>query len=434
MSQLEGYDAALVISDTHVGLPPEKEVFQDDLEDFIAYLAANPTIKIQSEEGDFAFERPRAIVLLGDFLDLWDGRPEVLPGFISDFGLTLTEIADVFYLRGNHDYVIPDIPSAFKLGDKNSFQICENLVLELGGRACFFIHGHQFMSAFGSTSLKIESYVNPYYSIIQSFFSRFTHDRGREIMLALTSAFLGILVIIGLGDFSAVKFSIPIWLIFFLGLLLPVGAVTAWRLVQKPLWRFIVRIFDDHLKFLRGSLRGDTIDYLTGDSKPITRWFTGHDRGQSEAKRAGFVCFGHTHIPEGPSQGIDESLKSITFLNTGSWVRPPPRQLQSYANKARGITRRFDKIDQWLLIVLIVAGIFLFKFALVPWGLFLLVAIVALSVEIVVVFGKSSYNRLPSSGIRSLAFIGLDLEGTWRSKLLYWDSTRRALSTTSGAA
>ena len=431
LSQYEQYGAALVISDTHVGLSPENEVFEADLEAFISYLSNNQVIKIQSEEGDFAFQRPKATVLLGDFLDLWDGRPEVLPSFISDFGRAFTEIADVFYLRGNHDYIIPDIPSALKLGTNgNRLQIRENLLLELGGKPCFFIHGHQFMSAFGSTSLKIESYVNPYYSIIESFFSRFTRGHGRAIMLALTFAFLGGIGLIGLAGFSIIKLSIPIWLVFLLGLLLPVGVASTWRSVQKPLWRFIMRIFDDQFKFLRGALRGDTIQYLTSDSKPIARWFAGDDKGQSEAKQAGFVCFGHTHIPEGPSQGTDGSLKNITFLNTGSWVRPPRRGLQSLAGKARDITRRYDKIDHWLLLVLIAAGIVLFELPQVLSGLFPLAAIVALlSGEIVVVFGKSSYRRLPSAGVRSLAFIGVDLAGTWRSELLYWDPKRKVLST-----
>src|SRR5712691_1873761 len=124
LSQDEPYSAALVISDTHVGLSPENEVFEADLEEFIRYLAANQIIKIQSVEGDFSFQRPKAVVLLGDLLDLWDGRPEVLPSFISDFGRAFTEIADVFYLRGNHDYIIPDIPSALRLdNDGNRFEI-----------------------------------------------------------------------------------------------------------------------------------------------------------------------------------------------------------------------------------------------------------------------------------------------------------------------
>lgn len=184
MSQARLYRAALVISDTHIGLP-EKQVFQEDFEDFVDYLASNQILNVKSEEGDFQIEVPKAIVLLGDFFDLWDGRYGKLPPFISNYARVFTEIADVFYLRGNHDYIIPNIEPR-SMPNLKRFQILEYLVLELGGRACFFIHGHQFMSAFGSTSLRIESYVNPFYSILESFLSRFSFGHGREILLALT--------------------------------------------------------------------------------------------------------------------------------------------------------------------------------------------------------------------------------------------------------
>mgnify|MGYP001057386414 CR=1 FL=1 len=421
------YDAAFVISDAHLGLPDD-EIFREDLEGFIDFLASNSTVQVNSHDGSFQVKVPNAIVLLGDFLDLWDGRLSNLPAFSAHSARVLTEMADVFYLRGNHDYIIPNItPEATP--SVNKFEICEYKVLELGGTSCFFIHGHQFMSAFGPASLKLESYVNPYYSMMESFFSRFSRGRGRQVLLSATALFLVLGMVLAIGQPVLSKLPgqamLALWILF--GVLLPVGIVTIWRLTQKMLWKTLVMILGDKINILRGAVRGDTIEYLTAPSRPISRWFKGNREGSAEARMARYVCFGHTHIPEGPSPGKDKNLYDVKFLNTGSWVRPPSKRWRDYAEKIRIYTRPYDKIDEYLVIIFaVLTTLSYLGFAISP--LLLLLGMALLLVEPVVVFGKSSFRRIPGVGLRSLAFIGKDVNGVWRAMPLCWDPGRRVLS------
>jgi hypothetical protein len=214
----------------------------------------------------------------------------------------------------------------------------------------------------------------------------------------------------------------------FFGLLLPISVATCWRWAQKTIFKGIALVFGEMYNRIRGAARGDTIGYLTGHSRPIYTWFEDGKKGSSEAKNAGFVCFGHTHIPDGPARGTDEKLKGIKFLNTGSWMRPPSQTKQALANASRSYTEWYDKWDQWAVIAyLVAAGAVLPSHLATLWvavgGAILLV------VETLVVVGKSSYRRLPGHGVRSLAFIGRDTSGTRREVLLYWDPRTNKLLT-----
>ncbi len=401
----EKYDSLLIISDTHVGLP-DKEIFREDFESFITFLATVANIQIEAAEGSFQIERPRAIILLGDFLDLWDGRLSELPSFSANFARLLTNIADVFYLRGNHDYIVPEIPAKFVTSNK--FEICEHKLMEVGGRKFFFIHGHQFMSAFGPISLRIESYMNPFYTMMEGFLSRFTKGHGKDV-LGLLTVFWGVLCLFFLFGYSSISSLSSqaiqsLWLIF--GLLFPVGFVTAWRVGQKRLWKFFTMIFGEIIGFLRGAARGDTIEYLTSTSKPIARWFKSDQSEQ--AKQAGTVVFGHTHIPEGPMRGSSEPLRGIIFLNTGSWMRPPTRDKFDVSERARRYTRFFDRFDEYVLILLAaITSVAMLGVTILLLPI-LIADLVMVPFETLVLLGKSSHRRLPNAGLRSLAFIGKD--------------------------
>ncbi len=443
----QAYDSVLVISDTHVGLP-EREIFGRDFEGFTDFLGYTPVLNVSSETENFQFELPKCIILLGDFLDLWDGKIPNFPKFVLDFARIFAEKADVFYLRGNHDYIIPDIPPK-GIQDMHTLEICESKLLEVAGAPCFFIHGHQFMSAFGTLSLKVESFFNPYYCLMENFFSRSrraqqnggTQGRGANVLKLLTvfDVVVGLAFLFGQRVLPTLPGQVisALWVLFWL--LFPLAFVTAWRLGQKALWKGISLILGEAIKGIRGAVRGDTIAYLTAPSMPISRWFEQNKEGAEEARKAGFVCFGHTHIPEGPLAGtdlkdIDERLRGITFLNTGSWMHPPSSQQAGYAHKARSYTSWFDKWDEYVA----------FPFSLIFIGLaslsylgverfplpILLPAVILSVAEILVAFGKSSYGRLPGRGLRSLAFIGKDANGIRRSVLLYWDPRSMKLSTT----
>jgi UDP-2,3-diacylglucosamine pyrophosphatase LpxH len=415
---------------------------------FVDFLASTSTFHVDSEESGFQFDFPRAIVLSGDFLDLWDGRISNMPDFIAKSARVLTEKADVFYLRGNHDYIAPKIEPKL-LPVMKKFEICESYkVLEIGGKPCFFIHGHQFMSAFGPWSLKLESFIDPYYTLMESFLSQLTRENGANTLKILTVLFVIVGALLGLGQPLLVSWPtstvLVLWVLF--GLLLPSAFVTIWRLVQKSLWKGISLILGDVINPLRGAVRGDTIDDLTKPSKPIWRWFEREkEKPVEQARKCGFVCFGHTHIPEGPMTrpmpdpsrttrlmpGTD-GLSGVTFLNSGSWMCPPSGRWQNLADKAKKYTRGYDKVDEFLVIPFSI--IFVLLVVLAYLGLIMLpipvlvLAIALLIVESVVALGKSSYPSIPGHGVRSLAFIGKDANGEWRSTLLYWDSERRQLS------
>ena len=422
------YDSVLVVSDTHIGLP-DSQIFRKDFEEFVRYLSQATLIDVDSEEGDFQFELPRAIILLGDFLDLWDGQLSRLPAFSADFGRALTVLCDVLYLRGNHDYIIPDIHPTLK--GPHEFEICEDKFIEVGGRKFLFIHGHQFMSAFGPLSVKIESFINPFYTMVENFFSRLTKGRGREVLEFLTVLAIILGLINWLGQPILTRLSpvakLSVWILF--GLLLPIADVSGWRVGQKTLYKMFTLIFGDLINSLRGATRGDTIEYLTSPSRPIFRWFQRDSKQSEEAKEAGFVIFGHTHIPEGPLPGNSPILHNVMFLNTGSWVRPPSQRSKDLSERLREFTRPVDRFDEWILLLLVGLNLVAyFTLRALPTPV-LIADVFFLSFEVMVAVGKSSYRRLPQAGSRSLAFIGRDVSGTFRTTLLYWNPATKRLST-----
>jgi len=424
----EKYDSVLVISDTHIGLPDE-EIYLEDFESFVTFLATSATIQVEAQEGNFQIKTPNAIVLVGDFIDFWDGRLAELPMFSATFARLLTELADIFYLRGNHDYIVPRVES--ELPTTKRFEICEHKLLEIRGKLFFLIHGHQFMSAFGQSSLKLESYVNPFYTVMETFFSRFTGGNGRYVLALLTvaSVVLGLLFWVGQALLTNLPSLVTQSLWLFFGLLLPVGFVTVWRVGQKTLWKFLTMIFGELMNSLRGAARGDTIEYLTSASKPISRWFEKPSEQSEQAKAAEFVVFGHTHIPEGPTRGSSETLHGTTFLNTGSWMRPPSKNRLNLSERARRYTRSFDRLDEYALVVLSALTVAASLGVAIPLLPVLTADLIMLPIEILVVLGKSSYRRLPKAGVRSLAFIGNDATGVFRTILLYWNPAKRTLST-----
>jgi len=414
----------------------DKEIYGNDLENFFDFLASTETLTIDSDKGKLEAQVPKAIIVLGDFLDLWDGSLAKLPKFTTDYARPLTEKADLYYLRGNHDYLVPNIQPRTGF-PRNKFEICEYKVLNIAGRSCFFIHGHQFSSWFGPLPLKIESYVNPYCTILEGFLSRLFWGHGRHILYALAVLFLGLCALFFSSYGTPILRSLTSEHILFLwmliGLLVPAAIVTIWRFLQKALWKLLVLIFQDLIKSLTGAVRGDTIKYLTSRSRPISRWFSRGERGSDDARKAEFVCFGHTHIPEPPQCGEDESLREITFMNTGSWVRPS-KGWADFASTIREYLRYYDWIDEYVVIgvvaLIVLAPLIIWfypRIAISPTLAMIFLALFAL-VEALVALGRSSYRRIPVDKVRSLVYIGKSPKEQWSAMLLYWDPQRRLLS------
>lgn len=411
---------------------PDRQVFREDFEEFIRFLASNQTLRVISRDGNLDVKIPGLVILLGDFVDLWDGDLSKLEAFLAQYARSLTENTTVFYLRGNHDYMIQDVNRA-PFGHMSSFEISDYKVLRIAGRSWFFIHGHQFMSAFGHISLAFESLINPYYSIIEWFLSRVSGGRGKQLTTVLTvvTVLLGFLLAFEPEQIGLVlrQANLYVWFWWIFGLLFGLGFVTAWRLFQKSVWKFLSMIFGETFDSIRGATRGDTIEYLTKASKPISRWFK-ESKLAKEARGSGLVCFGHTHIPEGPQHGKDEGLKDIVFLNTGSWVKPPLQRLRRSAEIARKITRPYDGLDQYVyaLSVLIVGISLTFPQWVSVYAAMALFTVSSL-IEIFVVLGKSSYRRIEKTQVRSLAFIGKEIKSDPPAVLLYWDPRTEVLST-----
>jgi UDP-2,3-diacylglucosamine pyrophosphatase LpxH len=456
-ARLDAYDSVLVISDAHIGLSDD-EVFGDDFKRFLKTVSSASTLDVVSTAGGFQFAFPGAIVLLGDFLDLWDGRISDMPSFLVESVRALTQKADVFYLRGNHDHIVPGIlpqhPPAV-----NRFEIQDEKSLRIGGRTCYFLHGHQFMPAFGSLSLKIESIINPYYTLMQSFLSH-PFRKGPEVIWAVTVLFFLISGALVFGQSALASWPTSILALFILfGLLLPLALVTAWRLLQKSLWRGLTLIVGDAFNRLRGAHRGDDIDYLTKPTRPISRWFERNKERLFEAGRPELICFGHTHIPEGPKYGNDvfcyahagtyqapkpgdDRCSEVRFLNPGSWMLPPDRRNarrarwpKAMAGWAPVIKRStYEKLNLVLVMLLTaflaLSVVFAFRGSTSLLILFLPPAVALLVFEVFVALGKSSYRKIPERkvGVRSLAFIGQDTKGAWRETLLYWNQITGELS------
>jgi hypothetical protein len=296
------------------------------------------------------------------------------------------------------------------------------------------------MSAFGPVSLKLESYINPYYSLMEDFFSRlFPQDdgRGRQVVYSLTALFLLLCAVLASGQPVVVEptYGLILWVAF--GMLLPLAIVSIWRLLQKTVWKLFVMIFGELIDSLRGAVKGDNIKYLTSPSRPISRWFARGSADSKEAREAGHVCFGHTHIPEGP-MNPDGELSSIQFLNPGSWARPPSTALVDWANGLREskqqrlrwdekqqeymtLMRYYDRIDEYLVILFLALVALSQVWLRISSTVLLLSGVTLLIAEVLVVFSKSSYRRLPLDKPRSLAFIGKDGNGVPRQMVLSWN-------------
>lgn len=233
-----------------------------------------------------------------------------------------------------------------------------------------------------------------------------------------------------------------LWVVF--GVLLPLAIVGIWRLLQKTLWKLFVMIFGELIDSLRGAVKGDNIKYLTSPSRPISRWFARGGADSKKAREAGHVCFGHTHIPEGPINPEGE-LSSIQFLNPGSWVRPPSTTLVRWANRLREskqqrlrwdekqqeymtLMRYYDRIDEYLVILFLALIVLSQVWPRISLTFLLLSGVTLLVAEVLVVFSKSSYRRLPLDKPRTLAFVGKDGNGVPRQMVLSWDPDRQILT------
>jgi len=265
---------------------------------------------------------PEVVILLGDILELWeptnDDRSQPVRESFRIFHKLLNLPCNKVYVIGNHDHELIDFSSDVTHDDDRNGEACRDYTcanptqfvierdrypsnpteecLKIGEGEYYFLHGHQLDKTFRATSdLQftpgwMSSLANTYRSINPLLGITGTGVLSIGILLAIIGA---------IGIWSA-----PLW--FLLLIIIPslyIAFPWLWVKVQRPVWKIIARHAVPKYKNVETVAR----DYF----RPK----------KYEKTHARTIVFGHTHYP-GYSKGKDE-LKEWTFVNTGSWIKPP---------------------------------------------------------------------------------------------------------------
>lgn len=169
----------LVIADTHLGLLTKKlqlgrytlSLFSNEVEsDSVQLSYFLEWIRERQEKGPYKLrlgrwgngeaelKLPDTLVLLGDFLELWDASDAAVEFASREIWRTLGEIAEVgvkiVYLVGNHDFAMKDLADkTFPIGNTEievEGDVYEREIQTIGNgrRRYVFLHGHQFDTVF----------------------------------------------------------------------------------------------------------------------------------------------------------------------------------------------------------------------------------------------------------------------------------------------
>jgi UDP-2,3-diacylglucosamine pyrophosphatase LpxH len=88
--------------------------------------------------------KPETLIINGDFIDIWQFRTSYFPPehlqIVNRVLKLLANGTNVYYLTGNHD----DALRRFSDFTNGKFQLCDELILELGGKKHWFFHGDRF--------------------------------------------------------------------------------------------------------------------------------------------------------------------------------------------------------------------------------------------------------------------------------------------------
>jgi UDP-2,3-diacylglucosamine pyrophosphatase LpxH len=337
--------AVLVISDTHFGADVcSKEAFTRFLDWLAEWMNASKTKggtkeKVDPVTGELDIKKdenqesepkpPEIIILLGDFLELWDPRDDDRTQPLRDsfqifhklFNLPCKKV----YVVGNHDHELIDYGSISALPGKGRGEshledyACANATqfviardhypnlpskradewLKIGEECYYFLHGHQLDKWFRAASEF--QFVPGWMSSFASAYRSINPWLGR-----LGSTVLGVGIALAIGSAVGV-WAAPLWLLLLLTLAsIWVAVPWLWVKLQRPVWKWIGR---------RGVVpKYENVETVARDYFHPKMYKT----------RAQTLVFGHTHYPgcwRGDKQG---PLKSWTFVNCGSWVEPSP--------------------------------------------------------------------------------------------------------------
>jgi UDP-2,3-diacylglucosamine pyrophosphatase LpxH len=332
--------ALLVVSDTHFGSE------NCSLEPFLHFLdwlqewetAATKVFTMRTEgEGTTSLDQqeellaPEVVILLGDILELWaprlKDRTEPLRDALTLFDRLFDLTCKKVYVIGNHDEEVGSYYSRLRSSGAPSDRTvpswdyqCANgsqvtVVrdhypklsgkkneewIKLGTDYYIFFHGHQFDKLFRGAA--VLQYFPGWMARFSSTYDDITPWIGRLGLVALCAAVvLGVAVVLGAP-------SVPLYISLLLALLgLIFGVPKAWVGIQKPIWAHLAGHVVKIPKY-------EDVETVARD------YFKPEKYGDRIARS---IVFGHTHNPSYIRFGEKEGrLSNMTFINSGSWVRP----------------------------------------------------------------------------------------------------------------
>jgi len=152
----------VVISDVHLG------TYGCQAEELLQYLKS---------------VQPGMLVLNGDIIDIWQFNKRYWPKshmqVIKEIVKVVAKETPVYYLTGNHDELLRKFTD-FKLGN---FQLCDQLVLELGDQKAWIFHGDIFDASMHTKWLaKLGGLSYDLLILMNSFINGCLKQLGREKM------------------------------------------------------------------------------------------------------------------------------------------------------------------------------------------------------------------------------------------------------------
>jgi UDP-2,3-diacylglucosamine pyrophosphatase LpxH len=294
----------LVIADTHLGLLEGKRIFrlknniQSDftsLSTFLRWVKGLQTEPYNLPLGNgrvAQIEPPDEIILLGDFLELWDATDIAVEFASREIWQILREIPSrKIYPVGNHDYEVGGLAGKFKpfpIGEDELNIFADHYpptaqtegelpAVTLGSQSYLFVHGHQFDTTFRRIrAWALMSYLRDGAEAFRLY---------SWILIALTLLWI------------PYAFLSRDWYPIFL--LLALGAFPKLLIsIARPVYNKYLRTRYNWKKAVKG----------------FDAWWKQFSKDKKPPKEPLFIVYGHTHLAGIHRKG------SETLINVPAWV------------------------------------------------------------------------------------------------------------------
>jgi UDP-2,3-diacylglucosamine pyrophosphatase LpxH len=358
----------IVVSDVHFG---SYECNAEEFSHFCDWLEAlertgSPKVVIDEhdEQNGRWIHTPQTVILLGDFLELWDARRGDHTAAFRDcftvldklFSLTCKKV----YVLGNHDEELTDYDSITEKRNAEGSAafvpqdyVCKNGSLFLvvnghypnyepkdqkahydtkkrkeiarkewkqaGDTKYIFLHGHQFDKMF--------EHVGPLRRV-PGLMARVASFFGNKLGPLCFVVFLALVAVYWTGVLSPLSGPLTlVWLIFIV-LSAIVGIPWVWVKLQKSAWKHFFKRFAKSPKY-------EDIGAV------VDKNYYKSDRDCTDKKSV--IVFGHTHVPDlaiapkRPNKRFRKKScsdsRTKTFINCGAWVRPEQQEPRNKATQ-----------------------------------------------------------------------------------------------------